>query len=343
MSQTPKFDFDKWVETTGGIQLSVDSPILPPVHDEGGKEIVSKHSKILTCSGDTRFANYQPLFPDTPGIYPVFSTCDKNCLNCTNQHKWNFDQHWINLDRTNPIPDKYKSCQTYLHECQQKETLESVFQSVKDLNTSLTSLIHYVTPSNNTPLTTDVFFGKLHSVFSILIHIGMQFGFSLLVLVERKMEVNKAKYPPKLCKQTNDIQKYTTYSTVTGIKKDSDLKIYKQSDATAPKAGREAYFQFFRHLPLTAEKAHTFAVERGWQDKYNGVSISLALMSELGELTSAMNWIDEETKLNDLTINQRDAILRELADITIYVTHIIHTYGLVDEFAKPVNKIYYYE
>ncbi len=73
------------------------------------------------------------------------------------------------------------------------------------------------------------------------------------------------------------------------------------------------------------EQVRSFATERNWISKYTDESIYLSLLSEMGELSSVLQWVPQNMRINDITVHQKDGLARELADVVIYLLHLCRT------------------
>lgn len=176
---------------------------------------------------------------------------------------------------------------------------------------------------------------------------------SIVKLVEAKMNVNRMKYPAKMTNIGDGIPKYTTYSRITKIFRDSDVKIVHgcRLDETAG----DQHMELWRSYDMLMENVRCFAVERGWIDKYSVLEILVSLFTELGELVEILNWKSNDQNIEEsweavgrlrklmaktlgfrfLVPSPRDGDLmdllgREIADICIYILHFCRMLGFKD-------------
>lgn len=70
-----------------------------------------------------------------------------------------------------------------------------------------------------------------------------------------------------------------------------------------------------------------FARERGWLDKYSNKLLQISLGAEVGELGQELEWVAPDT---EISLEKKSAIARELADVGIYLCHIIRVNSLTD-------------
>jgi hypothetical protein len=161
--------------------------------------------------------------------------------------------------------------------------------------------------------------------------------------IQSKMRINARKYPSSECKKSSAIEHYTKHSGKTGIQKDSDVPLFQDINNIqyvpkhcwflngGPSKIQETvnedqlYYgnlrDFDDNFDLLSAQVETFATQRNWIDKYTETSIYMSLLSEIGELSSVIQWSQPQVTLMTLSIQTRDQLARELCDITIYLLH----------------------
>jgi hypothetical protein len=82
---------------------------------------------------------------------------------------------------------------------------------------------------------------------------------------------------------------------------------------------------FDSHFGSLLQEVTSFATNRNRVSNYTNESIHLSLLSELGQLSSVLQWMPQDMTINDITVNQKDGLARELADLTIYLLHLCRT------------------
>ena len=148
-----------------------------------------------------------------------------------------------------------------------------------------------------------------------------EMGFDLCKIVVSKMDLNAARYPPGPAGYVG-----------------KDVKRWKTRTDNAP--GREQRFEiapcrleerkkkgwnkvcFDRQLGELKEKVRNFAAQRGLGPRYNPLSLTLALASEVGELAGSLQWLASNMAADDLEEARIGDVLEEVADVAIYCLHI---------------------
>ena len=71
------------------------------------------------------------------------------------------------------------------------------------------------------------------------------------------------------------------------------------------------------------QKIRSFAEGRAWNAFHTPKNLSMALAGEVGELLSEFQWLTaDESKSENLSASQRDAIEMEIADVMIYLVRL---------------------
>ncbi|HDM8219595.1 nucleotide pyrophosphohydrolase [Vibrio campbellii] len=98
------------------------------------------------------------------------------------------------------------------------------------------------------------------------------------------------------------------------------------------------------------EKLRRFAEKRDWDKFHSPKNLTMALSGEVGELTELFQWLTEEESQN-LTVQQKEKISEELADIFLYLLRIAdkididlinaaHEKIITNEAKYPIEKCY---
>jgi NTP pyrophosphatase (non-canonical NTP hydrolase) len=172
----------------------------------------------------------------------------------------------------------------------------------------------------------------ISSVLYSVIKVCSVLGLSMVDVLTKKMEINSRKYPKTSCQKDTKVQHYTKYTGETGIKKDSDVPLFQDINAMmiplegfytrVPDLYKQNKIDFDSHFASLMEQVTTFATERKWISNYTNESIYLSLLSELGELSSVLQWVPQNITINEITMHQKDTLARELADVVIYLVHL---------------------
>lgn len=119
------------------------------------------------------------------------------------------------------------------------------------------------------------------------------------------------------------IQKYTEYSDKTGITKDkgqSIMMIIKEY-----RADKNQEDVFGGYIPVMAEMAYEFAVERDWVKYDKPSNLLLAMLSEVGELGELYQWKEGQSEISQ---KLSDKTGQELADVAIYLMRFAKSCGV---------------
>ncbi len=172
----------------------------------------------------------------------------------------------------------------------------------------------------------------ISSVLYSVIKIWSVLGLSAIQVLTLKLEINSQKYPKKSCQEDKTIQRYTKYAAENGIKKDSNVLLFNDINTMMilPEdfcTGARALYEqnkidFDSHFASLMEQVTAFATEGNWISNYTDESIYLSLLSELGELSSVLQWVPQNITINEITVHQKDSLARELADVVIYLVHL---------------------
>ena len=143
-------------------------------------------------------------------------------------------------------------------------------------------------------------------------------------LINDKMEVNRLKYPLKVCdnlsiRDSVDKQAFTLPPKNVCYAPDPNAPFEVTAYFDMQKKFRARY-----HEVLAA--THLFALKRNWL--YTPKEVLLAIMTEYGELCEAVNWDCSKTRVRDLGLARQHCILMEVADVAIFCLHLARLYRL---------------
>jgi hypothetical protein len=214
-------------------------------------------------------------------------------------------------------------------------TVKEVQEEVLTIATGLSQLIlHSHSWKQNQDSDTEGLSSALYSIIKIWSVLGLP---AVDVLVS-KLAINKRAYPKTSCQEGTTIQDSTKYTAHTGIKKYFDVLLFKDINARMiPLEGFHAYARvlyernktdFNSHFASLMQQVTTSATERNWISNYTNESISLSLLSELGQLASVLQWTPQNIMLNNITVHQKNSLARTLADVVIYLVHLCRTRNL---------------
>lgn len=80
-------------------------------------------------------------------------------------------------------------------------------------------------------------------------------------------------------------------------------------------------------LEVLKEEIRAFAVKRDWGKFHTPKNLAMALAGEAGELLVEFQWLTPEESTN-LTVEQRQAVELEIADVAIYLIRLADTLNL---------------
>jgi hypothetical protein len=157
----------------------------------------------------------------------------------------------------------------------------------------------------------------LQTLYKELLGVGDLLNINVINIVQIKIRLNELKYPVELCQCT--IQKYTAYSDITGVTKESGQTIFDISN-TNPRL--VSFFNdhclFHRQLPVLQQRAIDFTTSRGWESKDTPRNLLFALHSEFAKLCQLFQWrLDTRVPL-PISDKDWDKAAQEVADVFIY-------------------------
>lgn len=162
----------------------------------------------------------------------------------------------------------------------------------------------------------------LTAIFTTLIDICRHMELSLVAIIRQKMCLNSLKYPveperkPEL-QTTREIAKYRVAHT---------RMFDTQSLHNFSCHGLDSFRSFWGSFEELQEMVDSFARQRDWLPKYTRNKVLISLFTELGELTSLVEWTKPNLAvLDDTTILNN--IASELADVGIYTFHMARITG----------------
>jgi hypothetical protein len=146
---------------------------------------------------------------------------------------------------------------------------------------------------------------------------------SLVGIMFRKIYINSLKYEKSGCLDAmiadgRIIPKYTAI-VKTGSKFDDAFipPTMEKKFLVSNNGNQQEMEETGRMLHEVIER---FSAERGWLGKYSNALLRVSLFSEVGEVCDELEWIDPS---KDLTKEITSAAAREIADVSIYLFHII--------------------
>ena len=139
--------------------------------------------------------------------------------------------------------------------------------------------------------------------------------------MRRKLVMNRIKYDVAECKNAQKpynriIPKYTSLDITRRPTGDAEVPIRGMASGLE-RDGSTAGEDLEKAMNKEIEE---FARERGWLELYSNKHLRLSLFAEVGEICSEIEWVDSN---KEVEANEEDLIAREVADVGIYLCHII--------------------
>jgi hypothetical protein len=152
------------------------------------------------------------------------------------------------------------------------------------------------------------------SVLLKLIELGHSLNLQLGTVIQRKMSLNAKKYPADLCRGKSG--KYTEYSSVTGITKEEGQSLLHFGECEES----ETVLGFLESLEGLTQDIGNFAGERHWTRYHKPRNLVLALLGELGEVSTthldgSLPLLFALTKLNRFRHTCRCSLLRSFSGV----------------------------
>jgi dCTP diphosphatase len=103
-------------------------------------------------------------------------------------------------------------------------------------------------------------------------------------------------------------------------------------------------------LAALARRLREFARARDWEQFHSPKNLAMAMIAECGELVEHFQWLSEEQSYR-LSVEQREAVALEMADILIYLVRCADRLDLdllaaaqrkieINESRYPVDRVY---
>lgn len=132
----------------------------------------------------------------------------------------------------------------------------------------------------------------LGKILHQLLELSRCLSINLEGAIHRKMELNNRKYPVALCK--GKTEKYTQYSGITGISKESG----QCTLGTRKAQGEETPSSFLESFDLMKGEIDKFGAERRWERFYTPRNLVLALIGELGEVRCINQSVTQSSRIH---------------------------------------------
>jgi len=126
------------------------------------------------------------------------------------------------------------------------------------------------------------------------------------------------------------IQKYTDFSSTTGITADNQTILQDGADADEKMAsGAQKWTREYAEyvLNVVTERSNRFVSERAWQHHDTATNLQLAIASEVGELAGIFAWTGDRVH-PEKYMDIRDKAAQEMADITILLVRVCAKYNV---------------
>ena len=204
------------------------------------------------------------------------------------------------------------------------ENVGDLQQEIRNIGYSIGELIKAMKPAGQGFIDK-----KVDKVLGGLFAICQMMRMNPAEIIIRKLEINTIKYDEQECRSQKEIKKWTEFSHKTGITEKTVLPIIYTE--TKKQTSINARQQFAEACGEIAAKVEIFARNRKWLDKYNENSLALSLYAELGELAEVVQWEEQGSPVESLSVKKKNELALEMADIFIYTLHVCRVF----EVAMP--------
>lgn len=169
-------------------------------------------------------------------------------------------------------------------------------------------------------ITTNKVIQTIKLLLEHILTVGTLLSLSVVKEIEKKMHINRAKYPVHLAK--GKIKKHTEFSKHTGITKEHDGQEYAAINKHEVSVDNyDNLNDFINNIPLLKKNLHDFSEEREWNTYNTFRNLVLALTGEVGELAGLVHFKGDVTNYN-FTENEMINLGQEVADVTIYLLRL---------------------
>lgn len=147
-------------------------------------------------------------------------------------------------------------------------TVETIQLLIRELAMDVATLCNsaMISSTSQKPKTTTT--GTL--IKNVLVRLGaicLAMHFNPVEIITKKMDINNKKYNENACKENESILKWTSFSDVSGIDKDTILPLV--FTPSVAETDTEVMRMLMDSFVLISTDIHAFAQRRNWIDKYS--------------------------------------------------------------------------
>lgn len=147
---------------------------------------------------------------------------------------------------------------------------------------------------------------RIKNILKALLDLSKCLELNMARLICDKMESNRSKYPTKKCLENDKIDK-----SVCRV-------IPPKIGFSGKNQGEMSELSTFS----LEENIRSFGVERGWERHYTDLNLSIALISEMGELAELYEWNTKKIPIESINKDTIKETGREIADVCILLFHL---------------------
>jgi len=146
-------------------------------------------------------------------------------------------------------------------------------------------------------------------------------GFDLCKVVLGKMELNAVRYPPGVSLyEGDDVTSWKSRADNMSGKGRAMEVLSCKLDRKEKRGWNRSSFQ--AGMAELKGEVRKFALQRGFCPRYNPLSLTLAIASEVGELCGCLQWLTSNMMVADVAESRMADLLEEVADVAIYCLHV---------------------
>ena len=97
-------------------------------------------------------------------------------------------------------------------------------------------------------------------------------------------------------------------------------------------------FHLYTMFESILSQLETFSQECDFQEYNTKVNLTLALITEVGELAELLQWRKDESRNKELDMLKRNKICMEIADVAIYTMRLAVVYSVVENVKNSLSR-----
>lgn len=169
---------------------------------------------------------------------------------------------------------------------------------------------------------------SIYQILKILLQMTNYLKVSLAKTIGLKMEYNQKKYSKEFCKVSKYLENYASTSRVRSSSAARAQEELTLETVDEPLETNQIHLcNGFKTILLKLDK---FSKDRNFQAYNTKVNLTLALITEVGELAELLQWRKDESRNEELDLLKRKSICMEIADVAIYTMRLAVAYGIAE-------------